>query len=206
MNLAKNLIVTFIYEGRGFGRSEGTREKQTDSLVDLRGALNFLEAELGESFRWTGVLGHSIGGAAALKLATENPKIGAVMCYGTLPSYKLCSADDRVRKVAEHHWVNSQQKSSFDQYLAQYDPINCLEFADQVNVPVLLSGGGADNEYFRWDEQLRLAQSMLKAPSIEIRSFKEWHHSLEMSAPGFNIACASIAAWFRAIWEQHRKL
>lgn len=204
--LQANNIVVFMYEGRGFGRSTGSRERQADTITDLNAALAFLEREVTGNCRRFGLLGLSVGGAGALKLATSNPKIGAVVCYGTLPSYSHWFAAERRQKVLEMQWRESKQNLSLDDYAAQYDPIDCFEFAREVLAPVFLAGGTLDADYFRWEEQLALANALTSAPSVCIQAFKGWSHSLNKDSPGFDAAGAIFAAWFREILTGDTKM
>lgn len=195
--LQANNVAVFMYEGRGFGRSTGTRERQADTVTDLEAALAFLDSEVTKSCGSFGLLGLSVGGAAALKLAALNPKIGAVACYGTLPSYSHWFAAERRQIVLEMQWLESKQNLSLDDFAAQYDPIDCFEFAREVTVPVLLAGGTADADFFRWEEQLALAYALTDAHSVSIHAFRGWSHSLNFENPGFDEAGAIFAAWFR---------
>jgi dienelactone hydrolase len=193
---AKNIVV-FMYEGRGFGRSTGSRERQADTITDLKAALAFVEKEVAGNCRRYGLLGLSVGGAGALKLAASNPKIGAVACYGTLPSYSHWFAAERRQKVLEIQWRESKQNLSLDDYAAQYDPIDCFEFAREVRASVFLAGGTRDADFFRWEEQLALANALTAAPSVSIQALRGWSHSLGKDNPGFEAAGAVFAAWFR---------
>ncbi len=195
--LQANNIVVFMYEGRGFGRSTGTRERQSDTITDLKAALAFLEREVAEKCSRIGLLGLSVGGAGALKLASSNPKIGGVFCYGTLPSYSRWYAGERRQKVLKAQWQESDQKLSLEDYAAQYDSIDCFEFAGDITAPVCLTGGTADTDYFRWEEQLALANALTSAPSVTIQAFDGWSHSFSADNPGFEAAGAALAAWFR---------
>lgn len=195
--LQTNDIAVFMYEGRGFGRSSGTRERQADTVTDLEAALAFLDREVTKNCKKFGLLGLSVGGAGALKLAASNPKVGAVACYGTLPSYSHWFAAERRQTVLEMQWLESKQNLSLADYAAQYDPIDCFEFAREVKAPVMLAGGTADSDFFRWEEQLALANALTAAPSVSIHAFRGWSHSLNFENPGFDEAGAIFAAWFR---------
>ena len=96
-------------------------------------------------------------------------------------------------------WHESNQNLSLDDYAAQYNHIDCFEFAGDVRVPVFLAGGTADADYFRWEEQLALENALTSAPSVSIQAFKDWSHSFDIDNPGFDAAGAALAAWFRAL-------
>jgi pimeloyl-ACP methyl ester carboxylesterase len=80
----------FMFDYRGFGRSEGT-PYEAGVCADARAALAALEKAVGVPPSRTVVIGHSLGGAVGIDLATRAPVAGLVV----LSSFT--SIDDMVR-------------------------------------------------------------------------------------------------------------
>ncbi len=69
---------TFIFDYRGFGKSQGTPTEE-GTYLDVRAAWNFLTQERGYSPQDIFIMGRSLGGAVAADLATETRPAGIVL-------------------------------------------------------------------------------------------------------------------------------
>lgn len=75
--LARHGISSFRYDDRGVGASEGIRAGLTPEIemLDALSALSFIKSKSGHQFNGYGVLGHSLGGVIAYRIAGERPDI-----------------------------------------------------------------------------------------------------------------------------------
>ncbi len=69
---------TFIFDYRGFGKSNGQATREEDLYVDARGALGYLAAK-GWSSSQVIYYGHSMGAAVSLQMGLEFPPAAVVM-------------------------------------------------------------------------------------------------------------------------------
>jgi uncharacterized protein len=120
----------FIFDYRGYGKSDGEPLRETDLYQDARGALDYLE---GKGWRHESMIfyGQSLGSAVALQMALETPPAGLVM------ESSFTSMKDIVKYVSP---------------LAYYTvgwwgidlPFDNLAKIDRVEVPLLLIHGDKD--------------------------------------------------------------
>lgn len=196
--LAENGFSTFLYEGRGFGKSEGVKLRQSESVLDFRGAMNFLENPevWGSGDNHISVLAFSAGGAAVLDVAGDYPVIKNILCYATLPSYVRSKEDGRTQAILEYYYKESKSSLSYEGFVKQYNPLIPVEYNSKIEVPILLAGGSEDNSFFRLDEQEELAASLQKSQSVCISTIKGWNHSLDMDLPDFKSVVKEFSKWF----------
>lgn len=120
----------FIFDYRGYGKSEGEPVAENDIYQDARGAISYLEGR-GWRHQWMLYFGQSLGGAVALQMALETPPSGLVM-EGAF----TCMKD-----IVKH-------MSPFGYYTVGWWgidlPFDNLAKIAQVKVPVLLIHGEKD--------------------------------------------------------------
>lgn len=68
----------FIFDYRGYGKSQGVPLRENDLYQDARGAISYLEQQ-GWPHKKTIFYGQSLGSAVALQMALETPPAGLVM-------------------------------------------------------------------------------------------------------------------------------
>lgn len=120
----------FIFDYRGYGRSQGAPRRENDLYQDARGALSYLEGQ-GWQHEKMIFFGQSLGAAVALQMALESPPAGLVM------ESSFTSMDEIVQYLAP---------------LAYYTvgwwgidlPFDNLAKINQVMVPLLLIHGDKD--------------------------------------------------------------
>jgi pimeloyl-ACP methyl ester carboxylesterase len=120
----------FIFDYRGYGKSEGEPLRESDLYQDARGALAYLE---GQGWRHERMIffGQSLGSAVALQMALETPPAGLVL---------------------ESSFTSMQEIVKFVSPLAYYTvgwwgidlPFDNLAKIGRVEVPLLLIHGDQD--------------------------------------------------------------
>lgn len=134
-----------LFNARNHGNSDGDSFSSLPRFAeDLGCAINWLQSQHPNSAKQIAVLGHSVGGGAALFEATRNPRIGAVIAIGTfadpdelterslkplhLPRFVVILTKRYVEWVIGHRF-------------AEIAPISTIR---RVHCPVLLIHGTAD--------------------------------------------------------------
>ena len=136
----------FLFDQRGHGRSGGSGTMGCREAGDMADALNRLES-LKLLRAPLVVLGHSLGGVSALRLAALDPRVKGLI---------LASTYLNVQDISEHflhgftgyEWARRFTPGLFDRMIRktgckidQFDP---RTIADKVKVPTLLIHGKAD--------------------------------------------------------------
>lgn len=144
----------FIFDYRGYGKSEGEPLEENDLYQDGRGAVSYLE---GQGWRHERMIffGQSLGSAVALQVALERPPAGLVM---------------------ESSFSSMKEIVKFITPLAYYTvgwwgidlPFDNMAKIDRINVPLLLIHG--DNDTVVPVEMARRLFARAVAP--------KWFHSI----------------------------
>lgn len=120
----------FIFDYRGYGKSQGETRREDDLYQDARGAVSYLAGQ-GWQHEKTIFFGQSLGAAVALQMALENPPAGLVM------ESSFTSMDEIVRYVAPVAYYTVSWWGidlSFDN----------LTKISRVKIPLLLIHGNKD--------------------------------------------------------------
>ena len=197
--LAAHGFYSFVYDGRGQGQSGGKRLKQKESSEDLDSAVNFvLHFLCNVPIKSVGLLGYSVGGVAAVNQATRNNKIGSLILWATLPSYKDARLDGRTLPILKYYWEKAGKPSAFENFCDGYGYENPIDLIHLIKQPILLIGGSKDHRYFQKAEQhklLQFAHNVNKKLLIEV--FGGGHY-LKKSSPSFEIVVELMVSWFSA--------
>ncbi|MEC4893510.1 MAG: alpha/beta hydrolase [Oscillatoria sp. PMC 1051.18] len=81
----------FLFDYRGYGRSQGKFPVEKQVYEDAETAFNYLVEERGISPKEIFVYGFSLGGAIAIELATHHPEIPAMIIQGSFTSLREMS-------------------------------------------------------------------------------------------------------------------
>lgn len=200
IELAKELarcgFVSFGYDGRGQGQSEGKRTGQDVSVVDLQTALEVMRSEC-EAIdpNRIGLFGQSAGGMAAIVAAASDSRIGSVVLWGTLPRYSIAKTDERV-EVFRSPWEKSDKRKTFAQFVEDFVVIDPLDYISRVRQPILLTGGTEDALLFRPDEQRQLLEAATASSKVMLLEVKGEPHRMRHWAPSFHLVAKLSATWF----------
>ncbi|MCK4872460.1 MAG: alpha/beta fold hydrolase [Phycisphaerales bacterium] len=91
--LAQDGFDVFIFDYRGFGKSEGKIRTRNDGFADLRAAIEYVKLREGVDPDRIAIFGHSIGGALALCVAAERNDLRAVISVSSFASWRGVAAN-----------------------------------------------------------------------------------------------------------------
>lgn len=138
--MPKHGIDVFLFDYRGYGRSEG-KPSQAGVRADVHAALKYLvESDLCESKQIT-VLGQSLGGALGIELVATSDnrdRVNALVVDSAFSSYRLIVRE----KASQHLILQIFQRPLSWLFSNQYSPQKFIEKLPEI--PLLFIHGDAD--------------------------------------------------------------
>jgi uncharacterized protein len=125
-------LSVFLFDYRGYGKSEGSFPSEKAVYVDARRAWDYLTQEQKIAPENIVLYGHSLGGAIAINLATQHPNAGGLIVQSSFSS---------ALEMAKRNWwtaffpVNILLNQRFDS----------IHKVPQLQMPVLYLHGTADS-------------------------------------------------------------
>lgn len=149
--ICKSGFAVLRFDFRGSGDSEGEFGEQTIETVleDLDCILNSLDKKYVNIDR-IGLVGHSLGGKAAILEAAKDKRIKCLVLWSTPASQKDAFPTAFVEEIRDRKklllgdsgcWINARQLESY----LRYDGLKIIR---KVNVPVLIVNGSEDLSVF----------------------------------------------------------
>jgi pimeloyl-ACP methyl ester carboxylesterase len=184
-----------MYDGRGFGLSQGLRLHQDDSRRDLRAAVSWLDGSQARPASEIALLGHSVGGAAAIQLALEEPRVSAICCYGTLPSYSAAQRAGALDRALQRYWKKAGGAGSFEDFVQEYSSVDPIALGGELTCRILLAGGTDDPSFFSVEAQLELLSRMGGAKARGLLAMEGWPHTPSPMDPAFPGFAWAVAGW-----------
>jgi len=196
-NISKQGYLTIAYNGRGQGKSEGFRNSQLETYEDLIEIIKYIKKLYSEYEDVSiGLVGISVGGYGAIKFASGKKIVKSIITWGTLPSYKLAKNDSRTYEIIKKYWLKNPKRIQFEEYFKQYKCDDPIDYIKELTQPILFLGGGADNKFFRNDEQktfIKAAENSRLKLLIELPGIS---HQLNMNDEQFHLLTNLIIFWF----------
>lgn len=166
--LAGRAVLTLRVNCRGAGDSDGELADTTPEtrLLDARRVLEWARR------RWPGkhsaLLGHSLGGNLALRLAAEDPEIGQVLLISPTcgPSRGLFTPEER-SSIQRAGGVERKSSWISSQFLEAVESAEVFSVAAAVAQPVVVFRAEAD-EYQQREQTRRLLQSLRNGKLVEL--------------------------------------
>lgn len=124
---SKLQVSTFLFDYRGYGRSEGTPTVE-GAINDAKAARKKLRQLANVKDSEMLLMGESLGGAIVVQLAAESAPRGLI----------LQSTFSSLRDIADHHYSKLS-------WLVPKNKLDSLKAISSVRAPVLLSHGTADS-------------------------------------------------------------
>ena len=196
-SISEQGYVAIAYNGRGQGKSEGFRNSQLETYEDLIKIIKYIRECYSEYEELSiGLVGISVGGYGAIKIASGEKIIKSIITWGTLPSYKLAKNDGRTYEIIKKYWLKNPKRIQFEEYFEQYKCDDPIDYIKELTQPILFLGGGADNKFFRHDEQktfIKAAENSRLKLLIELPGVS---HQLTMNDEQFHLLTNLIIFWF----------
>lgn len=86
-------FAVLLFDYRGYGRSDDVRPTRAGLVLDARGALDFVRSRPDLDHGRIGVLGVSLGGAFASRLAAEHPEVRALVLVSAFTGWADIASD-----------------------------------------------------------------------------------------------------------------
>ena len=126
--LRKLKVDLFVFDYRGYGRSDGTPSKE-GVCADARAAHDWLVAERGVSTHELIVFGHSLGGAIAIDTVAQRPEVAGLVVQ---------SSFTQVVDMARHRYP------SYPVHWIAKNGFRSIEKVAELTMPKLFVHGGRD--------------------------------------------------------------
>ena len=98
-------LSVFIIDYRGYGKSKGEFPTESQVYEDARIALAYLNEQRNIPSQEIIVYGHSLGGAIAIELATQNPNLAALIIQGSFTSLRDMIDYDKIFTIFPVDWL-----------------------------------------------------------------------------------------------------
>ncbi|MHC5026591.1 MAG: alpha/beta hydrolase [Planctomycetota bacterium] len=161
----------FLFDYRGYGRSEGRATKRGPLMADTRAAIDAMLAR--PDVEHLGVYGQSLGGAIAINVAADRPEIGAIVLESPVSSWRDVAAN--AVGGDPPNWLGRALA-----WLLISDGDRPLDAIGRIAAPVLILHGDADS-IVPVSHGRRLAQAAPGARLIELPGGE--HNSLRDTHP-----------------------
>lgn len=153
-NLARAGLVTIHPNLRGHGLSQGSPEQGASRVLYAREMLGLAAVVRSQAGRGAlekalpslGLMGHSMGGGTAQRVAVLDPQIRAVLLYATMHGDDLENAR-QICFVFTSRQRGCNEINSPAQTMAQISPIN---FYSRIAAQVQIHHGSADTQAYAW--------------------------------------------------------
>lgn len=163
----------FIFDYRGYGRSEGSSRKRGPLIADTHAALDALLARTDIDRSRIGLYGQSLGGSIGLNVMADRPEIHAAVIASAFASWREAAASA----------VGGETPGFISRMLAKllikddHRPVDAIR---QIDRPILLVHGTADRTVHIIHSR-RLAEAGSTADLVELAGGD--HNSLRMTHP-----------------------
>lgn len=176
------LVITLYPNYRGYLESEGHPQGLAGSTLDAQNAIKAAKSLLGNKIKAnsTYLLGYSLGGGIALKMASELQDVKAVAVVGS-----YVGADEVVRWLEENptniSLVISNYRRDIDKYRneAQNNHDSLLDRIPHIQAPVLFLQGKMDDRVM-WQTVQQFADDMEKeSKTVKLVMYPNGNHELD---------------------------
>lgn len=124
-------LSVFLFDYRGYGKSEGSFPSERAVYVDAQRAWNYLTQEQKIAPKNIVLYGHSLGGAIAINLATQHPHAGGLIVQSSFSS---------ALEMAKRNWWTA----IFPINLLLNQRFDSIHKVPHLQMPVLYLHGAAD--------------------------------------------------------------
>ncbi|MDX2006228.1 MAG: alpha/beta fold hydrolase [Meiothermus sp.] len=155
-NLARAGFVTIHPNLRGHGLSQGRPETGASRVLYAREILDLAaivrsgagRGSLAKATEQIGLMGHSMGGGIAQRVAVLDPRIGGVLLYGTMHG----NDNQNARQICFVFSGRTRGCGEINQDLSQVSPIN---YFGRIRARVQVHHGTADTQTpYRWSGEI----------------------------------------------------
>lgn len=161
----------FLFDYRGFGRSEGTFPTESQVYEDAQAAWSYLVQERKILPNQIMIYGHSVGGAIAIDLAAKHPEAGALIVQSSFTSLSDMTKQFGLYWLFPVEFLLRQRFESLEKMKSVGMPVLIITGTEDLQIPVemgkrlyeaapefkqflVVQGGGHDNHLSSQHRQL----------------------------------------------------
>lgn len=175
----------FLFDYRGFGKSEGKFPTESQVYEDAQAAWNYLTQKRNISANQIIIYGHSVGGAIAINLAANHPEAAALIVHNSFTSIRDLTKRFGLYWLFPIELIIRQRFESLDKIKTIGMPTLILTGTEDLQIPVemgkslyeavssefkqliIIEGGGHDNHLA--EEHRRLVKKFIEQAMVTIR-------------------------------------
>ncbi|MBE9117310.1 alpha/beta hydrolase [Lusitaniella coriacea LEGE 07157] len=129
----------FLFDYRGYGKSEGDFPHEEQVYEDAQVALNYLIEQRGISPQNIIVYGHSLGGAIAIELTWRNPNLAGLIVESSFTSMRKIVGYSKVYRLFPSGVILHQKFDSIEKIKSLKMPLLLIHGTDDTTVPHFMS-------------------------------------------------------------------
>lgn len=129
----------FMFDYRGYGRSEGNFPNEEQVYEDAQVALDYLIKQRRISPQNIIVYGHSLGGAIAIELTRRNPNLAGLIVESSFTSMQNIVSYSKVYRLFPYSVILHQKFDSIEKIKSLKMPLLLIHGTDDTTVPHFMS-------------------------------------------------------------------
>ncbi len=170
-----------LIDYQGYGKSIGRFPTETQIYGDAQVGLNYLRSQRGFSPEQIIVFGHSLGGAIAIHLASQNPHLAALIIQGSFTNIRDMAEHDGFAAVLPINWILRQ---SFDS----------MALLPTLRMPIFFVHGECDRRVPAWMSQALYARATTDHKDLYLLPEGDHNHVPEIGGQAYQAAIAQFLA------------
>lgn len=170
-----------LIDYQGYGKSTGRFPTETQVYGDAQVGLDYLRSQRGFSPEHIIVFGHSLGGAIAIHLASQNPRLAALIIQGSFTNIRDMAEYDGFAAVLPIDWILRQ---SFDS----------MALLPSLQMPIFFVHGERDRRVPAWMSQALYDRATTEHKDLYFLPEGDHNHVPEIGGQAYQDAIAQFLA------------
>lgn len=132
-------LSVLLIDYRGYGKSSSTFPNEARVYQDATAAWNYLTKIRQIKPEKIFVYGHSLGGAIAIELAIQHPKMAGLIVEGTFTSIRDIASQIKLLRIFPLGWIVTQNFNSITKIKSLEVPLLIVHGTDDEVIPVMMA-------------------------------------------------------------------